>query len=195
LSGSVCSFPPLARSDARVLILGSMPGKASLDAQRYYAHPHNAFWRILSELVGFAVDAPYDERVAAVLAARIAVWDVLASCVRPGSLDSAIEADSMVINDFAGFFRAHPQIVRVGFNGATSERLYRLHARRHLRSPMCREAAHREGALLPDSAGAQFGLREEQCVAYVRLPSTSPANASVPYAHKLAAWRTLLAAL
>ena len=87
-------FPPIADRRARVLVLGSMPGEASLAANEYYAFRHNQFWRIAGELAGFAHDAPYARRTAALRRCRIALWDVVASCVRPGSLDSAIREDS-----------------------------------------------------------------------------------------------------
>ncbi len=90
----VQSFPPIAAPGARLLILGSMPGAASLAAGQYYAHPRNAFWPILAALCHFPADAPYAARVAALQAAGVAVWDVLQSCVRPGSLDTAIERSS-----------------------------------------------------------------------------------------------------
>jgi hypoxanthine-DNA glycosylase len=157
------SFAPIAGRRARILILGSMPGRASLEAGQYYAHARNAFWRILSELLGIAPRATYRARKAALLAANIALWDVLHSCDRHGSsLDSRIEAE--VANDFASFFRSHARITHVFFNGAKAEASYRRH-------------------VLP---GLGVALR------YARLPSTSPANASVPYRHKLAAWRAIL---
>ncbi len=102
---TVHSFPPIARADARVLILGSMPSEASLAAGQYYGHPRNAFWPILAELLGFDHRIPYDQRVQAVLQARVAVWDVLASCVRPGSADADIDAESILVNDFETFLR------------------------------------------------------------------------------------------
>ncbi len=160
----VHSFPPVADGDATILILGSMPGVASLRAGQYYAHPQNHFWRILGELVGARPALPYAERIMRLTAARIALWDVLASCTRPGSLDAAIDKDSVMPNDFATFFARHPQVRRVYFNGATAELCYR---RRVL-------------PLLPD--GPRL---------YQRLPSTSPAHAGRSYEEKLAAWRVI----
>ena len=151
-------FPPIAGPDARVLILGSLPGQASLAARQYYAHPRNAFWPILAEIVGFAADAPYEARTAALVRAGIAVWDVCAAATRPGSLDSAIAAASVKPNDFAAFFAAHPRIARVAFNGAAAATLYRRHC-------------------LPDLGRV-----------FVRLPSTSPAHASMNFAAKCAKW-------
>ena len=159
---TVHSFPPVAAADARVLILGSMPGTASLAAGEYYAHPRNLFWPILGELVGARRVLPYAERLQIVRTAGIALWETLASCVRPGSLDSAIAPDSIVVNDFAGFYAAHPQLRRVCFNGAAAADIYR---RRVLPT-------------LPPHD-----------IDYVRLPSTSPAHAALSFEHKLRAWR------
>jgi hypoxanthine-DNA glycosylase len=159
---AVRCFPPIARRDARLLILGSMPGAASLAAGQYYAHPRNAFWSILGSLLDFAPAAPYPRRVQALKAARIAVWDVLHDCTRRGSLDSAIERDSEIANDFATFFRRHPQITHVFFNGARAEQAFRRHA-------------------LP-------GLDTTR-LRFIRLPSTSPAHAARTFAQKRAAWR------
>ncbi len=160
----VRSFAPIAGRNARVLVLGSIPGRASLEAGQYYAHRHNAFWRIASELLRFDPDAPYRERARALRSARIALWDVLHSCVRPGSMDAMIDRDSETANDFRKFFRTHPGITHVFFNGAKAEASFRRH-------------------VLP---GIDSPLR------YKRLPSTSPANASVPWPQKLAAWRAIL---
>jgi double-stranded uracil-DNA glycosylase len=162
------SFAPIARRDARILLLGSMPGAASLAAGRYYAHPRNAFWRILGELLGFDPQAPYPARARALRAAHVALWDVLHSCLRRGSLDTMIVNDSETANDFHAFFRAHPRIDTVCFNGAKAEASFRRH-------------------VLPGiGAGLRPGLR------YLRLPSTSPAHAGLSYERKLAAWRAIL---
>jgi len=115
-------FAPIIGPDPHTLILGNMPSVMSLAAQQYYGNPRNAFWRIMGEIVGFAADAPYEMRAAALRACGIAVWDVLRSCRRVGSLDSAIEPDSMVANDFGTLFAKHPTITRVFFNGAAAEK-------------------------------------------------------------------------
>jgi hypoxanthine-DNA glycosylase len=161
----VTSFKPLSLPCAKVLILGSMPGVASLTAQQYYAHPRNSFWPIMGAIAGFDATTGYDERVHALTHAGIALWDVLQSCVRAGSLDSAIQAGTRVPNDFEAFFAAHPGIRLVCFNGAEAQQSYARH-------------------VLPDLNVA--GLH------YVRLPSTSPAHALAPET-KLAAWRAALA--
>jgi double-stranded uracil-DNA glycosylase len=159
------SFAPIARNDARILILGSMPGRASLEAQQYYAHPQNSFWRIMAELLQTNHGAGYEERVELLKSARIAVWDVLHSCVREGSLDTSIEPDTQVANDFRAFFETHRQLTHVFFNGAKAQACFKQHVLKNL----------------PGSS-----------LSYLRLPSTSPANASSPYSQKLNTWRAIL---
>jgi len=163
------SFLPIAAKDARILILGSMPGRRSLEARQYYAHRQNAFWRILGALLGFDPSSPYAARIRALKRARIALWDVLHSCEREGSLDASIEAE--IANDFERFFRAHPRLGRVYFNGAKAEASFRRHVR----------------------PGLGRALRG-RVLRFARLPSTSPAHASLPFARKLAAWRAILKA-
>jgi hypoxanthine-DNA glycosylase len=92
-------------SHARALILGSMPGAASLRAAQYYAHPRNQFWPIMGELVGADPALPYEQRLDRLTSAGIALWDVFARCEREGSLDAHIRDDTAVANDFAEFFR------------------------------------------------------------------------------------------
>ncbi|MCV7203783.1 DNA-deoxyinosine glycosylase [Mycolicibacterium peregrinum] len=116
---------PLLGQRPRVLILGNMPSVMSLGSGQYYGNPRNAFWRITGALFGFDAAAPYPDRVSALCAHRVAVWDVLRSCRRVGSLDSAVERDSMVPNDFTAFFAAHPTVERLIFNGAAAETNYR----------------------------------------------------------------------
>ena len=157
-------FPPIARADARILVLGSLPGKRSLEAQQYYAHPQNAFWRIMRELVGAA--GTYDQRCDALMEHQIALWDVLASSSRPGSMDADIRLESSQANDFDRFFSIYGAIKGVAFNGQKSAQLFT-----------------RMVELRPGTGEI------EQFV----LPSTSPAYASMPYADKLAAWRKVIA--
>lgn len=157
-------LPPIENPTARALILGSMPGGASLRAGRYYAHPQNLFWRFMGELVGAAPELPYAQRIDRLRDAGIALWDVIAECERRGSLDSAIRA--AVANDFDAFFAAHGALEAVFFNGAAAEATFRRQVR---------------AAVVP--AG----------VALQRLPSTSPANRAVSTESKLAVWRAALA--
>ncbi len=112
------SFPYSADENARVLILGSMPGEESLRRQEYYAFRHNAFWRIMGELYGFPPDLPYAERLAALRANGVALWDVLAECVRPGSLDSAIRAPRP--NDIPALVKRLPRLEKILCNGGAA---------------------------------------------------------------------------
>lgn len=118
-------FPPIVGDGAHTLVLGNMPSVMSLAAHQYYRNPRNAFWPIMGALFGFAADDDYDKRTAALRANGIGVWDVLRSCRRDGSLDSAVERNSMVANDFAALFAEHPTITRVLFNGAAAEANFR----------------------------------------------------------------------
>jgi len=143
-------FPPVVDDRAAVLILGSFPSALSLAAGQYYANPRNAFWPITAELFGYAADAPYVERLAALRSHGVAVWDVVHTCRRIGSADSAIEPKSVTVNDFGELFAKYPTITRVFFNGAKAADLYRK--------------------LAMTSASVE----------YQRLPSTSPAHAVRP---------------
>jgi len=159
------SFKPIEDKNAEVLILGSMPGLASLTVGQYYAHAQNAFWRILSELLQFDPASSYELRVQALKSARIALWDVLKSCAREGSLDAMIESDAQTANDFETFFGAHRKIKRIFFNGAKAAACYRRHV---------------------------LGAIDVGSSSYARLPSTSPANAGMSFADKLSAWQAIL---
>jgi len=161
----VRSFDPIADRNAQVLVLGSMPGRKSLQARQYYAHRQNAFWRIVCGLLEIDPSLPYAERVRALRSARIAVWDVLHSCVRQGSMDAKIENHTEKANDFRGFFRTHRKITHVFFNGAKAEASFKRHV---------------------------SGGIDATAFLFARLPSTSPANAAVPFNRKLKAWRAIL---
>ncbi|MCO5978097.1 DNA-deoxyinosine glycosylase [Ideonella oryzae] len=120
-------FPPVADGGTRLLVLGSFPSVASLQAQQYYAHPRNQFWPLLSALFGLDLKAmPYAERVAAVQARGLGIWDVYAACLREGSLDSAIEQAEY--NDFAGLIARLPQLRGIAHNGGESARARRFTA-------------------------------------------------------------------
>lgn len=163
------SFPPVAAPDATCLILGSMPGKASLAAQQYYAHPRNTFWPLLTQLLGLPASFSYAERCEALVQHRIAVWDVLHTCTRASSLDSDIDPASIVPNDFAAFFTNHPGIHTVFFNGGAAATIYRRHVL----------------PTLPESCAA---------LPRIQLPSTSPAHAALDFRRKLALWAPLVTA-
>jgi TDG/mug DNA glycosylase family protein len=161
------SFPPLIRRGAKVLVVGSMPGVISLKAQRYYANPHNLFWRVMNELAGAHPSLSYEDRVERLYGAGIAVWDTLKSCVRGGSLDSAIVRGSEVANDFAGLLAKHRTIRAIALNGGKARDVFKR-------------------LVLP--------TLDEQVLARVtvlEMPSTSPANASQTVEAKLERWRAL----
>ncbi len=157
-------LPPLASPKSRILILGSMPGAASLQKREYYAHPRNQFWGIMERLFGIARDLPYAERCRRLGDCGVAVWDVVGRCRRRGSLDTDIAESSVVVNGLAAFLRRHRCIRRIFFNGAKSEHIY---VRR----------------VLADVE--KIGRPME----YRRLPSTSPAHAALSAAEKLRQWR------
>lgn len=139
-------LPPIVGADPTVLVLGNMPSTISLASDQYYGNPRNAFWRICADIYGFDADAPYEQRTAELHRHGVAVWDVLRSCRRIGSLDSAVERDSMVPNALGAFLTGHPSIGLLLFNGAAAEQNYRRL------------------------------VRDAPAVRGVRLPSTSPAH-------------------
>ncbi len=161
----VYSFKPIEDENAKILILGSMPGRASLAAGQYYAHAQNAFWRILSELLQFDSNASYEVKTEALKSAQIALWDVLHSCTRQGSLDTMIVRDTQIANDFRTFFKTHKKITHVFFNGTKAEDYFMRHVHPEINS---------------------------NSISFLRLPSTSPANAAIPFKQKLSAWRTIM---
>lgn len=159
-------FKPIVGNKPRILILGSMPSEKSLQQAEYYAHPQNAFWPIMGELFGFDHELGYRQRTGQLTKHHIALWDVIATCRREGSLDTSIDKDSIVANDFTGFFAEHPGIEYVFFNGTRAEQEYK---RRVL--PVLGEMT--------------------TLIKYQRLPSTSPANAGLSRKQKLRAWSVL----
>ncbi|WP_345793255.1 DNA-deoxyinosine glycosylase [Thauera sp. JM12B12] len=164
----VRSFAPLFRADARVLVLGSMPGATSQAAGEYYAQPRNAFWQIMSALFGAGPELPYAQRLERLAAAGVALWDVISYCERAGSKDNAIIPASVKVNDFAGLLHDCPQIRHIFFNGTFAEKVFRRH--------VLNRVASRELFL-------------------TRLPSTSPTYASLHFDAKLAAWQAVRAAV
>jgi TDG/mug DNA glycosylase family protein len=129
----------------------------------YYAHPQNAFWSIMREL--FSIEGTYEERCAKLKTNGIALWDVLAQSVRPGSMDADIQIDTSEANDFEGFFVNHPHLEVVCFNGQKAAQLFNK---------------------LVASEASETALR------FATMPSTSPAYASMSFAQKLAVWRNIL---
>lgn len=164
MPNKLSGFPPVALPSARALILGSMPGRKSLDEAKYYAHPRNAFWKIMEACFAVPADADYTERCQRLAACDVALWDVIGHCEREGSLDSAIRPASLEPNEFGEFFKHHPEIGHVFFNGAKAEEVFKR-------------------LVLPE-----IGAHSSAFV-YHRLPSTSPAYAALSFEEKLQAWR------
>lgn len=164
------SFAYVADRSATILILGSMPGVASLKQQQYYAHPRNAFWPIMGEMFGFDRALPHPERLEQLRQNHIALWDVVHQCERPGSLDASIRPGSVIANDFAALFQTHPHIRAIFFNGRKAADLYRK-------------------LMLPELAEPWRSFPR------TTLPSTSPAHASMNRHQKFDAWLQIRMAL
>jgi hypoxanthine-DNA glycosylase len=164
----VSSFPPQVGAGCRVLILGTAPSVRSLAARQSYAHPHNLFWSFMGQLYDAGPELPYETRIARLHAAHVGIWDVLKDCERTGSLDSGIRIASEVPNDIPALLDDCPTIQVIALNGAKANQVF-----------VRRIAARIESARL-----AQITI--------LALPSTSPANASIPRALKLQRWSELL---
>ena len=162
----VTGLPPVVGGQPVALFLGNAPSVLSLARQQYYGNPRNAFWPIMAAVFGFDVTVPYLQRVAALQQNGVAVWDVLAACERPGSLDVDIVSDSIRVNDFDQFLRAHPGLRSVCFNGAKAQAIFRRQV-----LPML-------------AATPTFNM--------IQLPSTSPAHAGMPFDEKCRLWRQSL---
>ncbi len=161
----IVAFPPSIDAGCTRLVLGSMPGEASLAAQRYYAHPRNGFWPIVYRVLSEGTEVPpaaYEERLRFLLEHGIALWDVLRACEREGSLDTAIREPEA--NDFNALFRRYPGIDTVYCNGGKAYELFTKQ-------------------VMPTLAASRLP-------ACVKLPSTSPAHA-IPFERKAEAWLAL----
>jgi len=159
------SFPPVVAANTRLLVLGSLPGEASLAAGRYYAHPQNAFWRLMSGVIGEDLAAlPYDDRLSALLRHRVGLWDVVGEATRPGSLDPAIR--DATHNDLATRLERRPDLRMVAFNGGKAS-----------------------------TDGRRLLAARTDRLRLATLPSSSPAHASLRFAEKAAVWNGLRDAL
>ncbi|MDT8370874.1 MAG: DNA-deoxyinosine glycosylase [Gammaproteobacteria bacterium] len=163
---STC-FTAIANDDAHILVLGSMPGVESLNQQRYYAHPRNAFWPIITTILELEAGLSYQQRCASLIANKIALWDVLQSCQRQGSLDSNIEPETIIVNNFTAFLQQHPALKVIVFNGAKAEQIFNKY-------------------VLPTLSENQLTITRK------RLPSTSPAHAAISFQQKCVCWQQLL---
>jgi TDG/mug DNA glycosylase family protein len=165
-SGSATGFAPIAAPDARVLVLGSLPSQLSLKRQQYFGNPQNVFWRIMGDLFGAGPELPYPERAMRLSRCGVAVWDVLGSAVRPGSMDADIDMATAKPNDFQTFFATHTQLELLCFNGKKAAQLYRT-------------------LVAAKGIGSIDGLEHQT------MPSTSPAYAAMSYADKLRHWSVI----
>jgi double-stranded uracil-DNA glycosylase len=163
---SSSGFDAVAETNARVLILGSLPGRVSLEMRQYYAQPRNSFWRLMGQQFNFRADLSYRNRIAALKRCRVALWDVCASAYRPGSMDSSIDIATVIPNEFLPFLLKYNNIDTVFFNGSKAAALYRR-------------------LVVPNLPGNLRLLK------YMPLPSTSPAHAAMPFAEKLRRWSSV----
>jgi double-stranded uracil-DNA glycosylase len=160
-------FEPVSRADARVLILGTLPGRVSLERREYYAQSRNVFWRIVEKLAGVSHELSYETRKLRLIEKGIALWDVCSSAQRSGSSDSTIQASTCIPNDFSRFLDVHTRIGLICFNGAKADKLY------------CEK-------VLP---GLPRNLRD---ILRRRLPSSSSAYARISFEQKLQSWGVVL---
>ena len=154
-------FPAQLNADGRVLVLGSMPGIASLQAAQYYAHPRNRFWPLMGVLCGIDATLPYPERVRALNAAGVGVWDVIGQCQRRGSLDADIVRGTEVANALPELIATLPELKLIGCNGGASLQAFQRWVLPRLETPP----------------------------KLVALPSTSPANAAWSLPRLRQAWQ------
>ena len=141
-----------------------MPGEKSLAANQYYAHPQNSFWKIIFSICNEEFSDKYTDRVQVLKKNQLALWDVLKSCQRSGSLDSNIVSNSSVVNDFSEFLKTHNKISKICFNGQKASQIFKRHVIKG-----------------SERFYADYTL--------ITLPSTSPAHASMKWTEKQAAWR------
>ena len=158
-------FAPATTPHVRLLILGSLPGEQSLVKQQYYGHPRNQFWRLIGERLCIDLTRMhYEERLHCLNAHNVGLWDVVASAVRPGSLDKDMR--DIETNPLGGFIRQFAALEAIGFNGGTAARIGR---RQLVQTPL-------------NAAGTALAL--------IDLPSSSPAH-TLAYAYKTQAWAAL----
>jgi hypoxanthine-DNA glycosylase len=160
------SFPPIVGDDAHLLILGTLPGEESLRLQHYYGHTRNHFWQLIAAVFNEAPAVDYADRIRLLKRNRCALWDVLESAERAGSLDSTIR--NPVANAFAEFFADYPEIKTIAFNGQKARALFR----RYVVKP---------------------GTVSDEGFTMLDLPSSSPLYTK-PFEEKLVLWRAALAA-
>lgn len=160
----IYSFEPIVNEKSKVLVLGTMPGQESLRQRKYYANPNNQFWKIIHDTFGCIPELEYEEKVNFLLARRIALWDVLDSCLREGALDINITEGKP--NDIACFLDKYPNIEYIFFNGTSAQKLFKKY----------------------------FSQKFNTIHKYILLPSTSstPGRNVKPYDLKLLEWKSML---
>lgn len=156
-------FEPIEAPDARVLVVGTLPGPESLGVRQYYANSSNSFWRIVCEILGTERESPYEKRCRILMEHGIALWDVCKSAVRDGSQDKNIIESTIVPNDFGDFFKSHPVIRQIYFNGDPPRKLFRRK------------------------------VSDPPPVFSEVLPSTSNSHSGMIFEEKLEVWRAFLA--
>ena len=161
ISLRISGFYSISNTSSSILILGSMPSISSLSINQYYGHPRNCFWTIISKLLNAPTELSYEKRKKLLLDKKIALWDVLSSCHRKGSLDSNIDINSIEFNDFNLFFSQYKNINHIFFNGQKSKQLFNKHV---------------------------FPIMKNQKLQYHTLPSTSPAMAQLKFEEKYIKW-------
>ena len=176
------SFAPIVGNHAHTLLLGTMPGQASLSEAEYYAHPRNAFWPIMMAIINKQPPAfetslliDYQTRCQILIDHGYAVWDVLASCVRPGSLDSNIVKSSELPNDIASLSLQHRELKLIVCNGRAAESLFKRHIIKTLNRPV-------------QLASKPVHEAQTNAIRLTCLPSTSPAMASLTLTDKHQVW-------
>ncbi len=158
-------FPPISKSNATILILGSMPGQKSLQEQQYYAHSRNSFWPVIYQLFNVDKGLNYEQCIQLLHDHKIALWDVLKSCYREGSLDSDIDHSTIEANDFNKFLHTHKKIKHIFFNGGKAEQLFKKEVLKN--------------------------IEQSKNLQYHKLPSTSPAHAAKSFEQKLQEWKII----
>ncbi len=162
----VISFGPVIGHKPQVLILGSIPGVISLQNSQYYGHPRNLFWPIMAGRFDIEIYEGYERRIQEVARLPIVLWDTIKACYREGSLDSSIQKQQLEANGIPALLDRYRQIQTIVFNGVAAEKYFKQ--------------------LLQPKATIDRNLK------YIRMPSTSPANASMGFEQKLECWRELL---
>lgn len=119
---NINSFKPIIDENSKIIILGSIPSVKSLKNNEYYGNPRNQFWKLIYSIFNEEMENEYSKRIDYILRHKIALWDVISNCFRPGSLDTSIRNAS--INDFETLFKEHPNIKYIFFNGAKAENLF-----------------------------------------------------------------------